>query len=89
MTDISIDAGGREMKAFEVGQRVFVRVVAEYNVNAWGVVQRLRHGDNRAWVHLDTRASDTIHPFPADDPKRATSVLAFPEDCDEFIRREP
>jgi len=71
------------MRKFKRGDRVVVRQTAEGNViNAPGRVERMRMGDDGAWIALDQRQGDpAVHPFPADD-RRGTHVLAFPDDCD-------
>ena len=50
---------------------------------AAGTVARELSRDNSAWVALDRRVDDSLHPFPANDPHgRGLHVLAWPEDCE-------
>lgn len=70
------------MRRFKLHQRVVVRHTADgHAVDTPGTVERLRRADDGAWIALDRRLAEGIHPFPADD-SRATHVLAYPEDCD-------
>lgn len=77
------------MKRFKNGQRVLVKATGDFNAIRFvepmaGVVVRLRHADDGAWIALDRRADDPgAHPFAVDDASgRGTHVLAYPEDCE-------
>jgi hypothetical protein len=76
-----------EIKRFEDGMRVRVNVdYYDRIVGAVGVVVRLRRADLAAWIELETRQADELHPFPADDALgRATHVLAWPNDCERIV----
>lgn len=68
------------MKRFTTGQRVLVqRDVEGRAIGIAGAVVRLNRSNDAAWIRLDERHE--LCPFPADDPTRATNVMAFPEDC--------
>lgn len=86
----------RTVSRFRLGMRVRVREpvieghhpLSDYVTTAvvkeskfLGTVVRMRRGDEGAWIALDERGPDAIHPFPADD-HRACHVLAYPEDCE-------
>jgi hypothetical protein len=78
------------MKHFRQGQRVRVLAHGEderivINPTALGTVSRLRRCDNGAFIRLDPpRRRDIRYLFPADvGEDRATSVLAYPDDCEE------
>jgi hypothetical protein len=73
------------------GQRVLVSWCGEFDVRrlmppAAGTVVRVRRGDDGAWVALDVRREEAMHPFPADD-ERGSHVLVYPEGC-KPIKRE-
>ena len=79
---------------FRLGQRVLVCAVIPrphedsvgLRIPVGGTVVRLLTRDSSAWIRLDERLTDALHPFPANDPHdRGTNVLAWPEDC----RTEP
>src|SRR5271156_2129781 len=69
------------LRALAEGQRVKVVISNEIVINALGTVDRVRR-DGGAWVTLDKRSVEGVHPFDADDETRATNVLAYPEDCE-------
>lgn len=71
------------MKRFALGQRVLVHATDGGGPMrpTLGVVRRIRHADDAAWIELDERGEEQHHPFPADDT-RARHVLALPEWCD-------
>lgn len=79
------------MDEFKVGERVMVSLVGdgdeptELPEKKPGTVRRIRTNDGGAWVHMDDRLGgeyEKLHPFPANDPTRATSVLTYPEYCE-------
>ena len=82
------------MKAFRLGQRVYVRRVGRYAeretpMGCAGTVTRLLRRDNSAWIALDSRhpSLEAAFAFPADDEHgRGTHVLAWPEDCEDAAR---
>lgn len=80
------------MRRFKLGQRVNVRAVIprphedpQPITPASGRAYRPLSRDDSAWIRLDARLDDALHPFPADDESgRGLDVLAWPEDCDEI-----
>lgn len=73
-------------KRLKDGQRVLVNWCGEFDVRrlvppAAGTVVRLRYGDEGAWVALDVRRDEPVHPFPEDD-NRGRHVLVYPEGCE-------
>lgn len=80
---------------FTLGQRVTVHAAASPGGAAsnipggvCGTVVRLRCADDGAWINLDERAHDDVHPFPLGDD-RAKHVLAYPEDCHPVATAAP
>lgn len=72
------------LESFMPSQRVRVLVdERDRKVDAPGTVGRVC-SDGGAWVALDERANDDVHPFPADDA-RGTHVKAYPQDCEAAI----
>ena len=79
------------MRSFKLGQIVVVHSVAPrahadtvaIPAGLTGKVVRLLHRDASAWIEMDHRLADDLHPFPEDD-ERGTHVLAWPEDCEAF-----
>lgn len=62
------------LSRLRLGQRVLV------GQRLPGTVARLC-SDGSAWVRLDARSPEVIHPFPADDAHRGHWVQVFPEQC--------
>lgn len=85
------------LKRFSHKEHVLVLRDEDGNeLNAYGVVERLRIGDNGAWIdigyrrdadgafiHTGKQHPNARHHFPADDEYgRGPHVLAYPEDCE-------
>ena len=75
------------MTRLKLGQRVTVWACEAIPVGVLhlgrpqsGTVVRLRRCDCGAWVELDERADQCVHPFPPDD-NRGRHVLTFPVWC--------
>jgi|SRR5208282_6353935 len=79
---------------FCLGQRVHVFTAMQHahgreidlEPSESGTVVRLLHRDESAWIELDSRSKQDVHPFPEDDGERARHVLAFPDHCSSVAK---
>ena len=89
-----VPGGAVHGEAMRVGQRVVVYVGGsrldrhEIVGGALGTVRRPLMSEPAAWVDLDERQTDDrLHPFPADDVRRARHTLAYPDDVSTVRER--
>jgi len=68
------------MTRFTIQQRVTVTGPAHHLTGMSGIVVRLRHADNAAWVEMDTDLPAEFRAFPNSD-SRARHALLYPDEC--------
>ena len=74
------------MRTLANGQRVIVKTVDSITINAAGTVTRVRTNGHSAFVELDKRSVEGVHPFPVGD-SRGKSVIAEASDCEPEVKK--
>lgn len=68
------------MKRFKTGQRVTIIDGYPELIGKLGTVQRLRMGDDGAWIKMDDELPKCYRSFPTTD-ERSRNIMLYPDDC--------